>query len=229
MNKQSIWLLAGVMATGVAQAADLYPVKVTTALPYLSRVDAGTLLTKSPPMPRSQAPGVVMSHAGVNKKVVTCSEYLGYRKKGFTPQNNAEMAAASYYINYCIPLYDLTQTKGAKISNLRDFDLWTGYQGLPADIVMPNLSGDGPKGTFIVSYPNAKVKFVNSNEIQLTDKDQVADVTLLAWGDYNGDGIDDMMLTISHYTTGGTYKAYDIVWVTRKSPTGAITEIKDQT
>lgn len=228
MNKRSICLLAGVMATGVAQA-DLYPVKVTTALPYSSTVDAGTLLIQEPPMPSSQDAGVIMSKDGENKKALTCSEYLSDRKMGYEPQNNAEMAAASYYISYCIPLYDLTQTKPAQISNLRDFDLWTDYQGLPADVIMPNLSGDGPKGTFIAAYPNAKVKFVKTNEIQLTNKDQMADVTLLAWGDYNGDGIDDMMLSVSHYTTSGTYKAYDIVWLTRKSPSAPLTVVKSQT
>ncbi len=224
MNK---WILSVCMLalSGIGYAG--YPVLTTTKLPYRALLDAGTLLQQAPPFNGVNPAKVQLSKGNDTASAVTCNQYLSYRSKGYEPSNNAELAIASHFIDYCIPLQELTQTKAAKISNLRNFDLWSDYQLLPASLLMPALSGKGgPKGTFINAYPNATLKTMGANNIQLTNGSQIVNVSVLAWGDYTGDGFDDMMLSVSHFVQGGTYHAYDIVWVTRTTPKGRITVVK---
>lgn len=218
---KSIIAAVMVMTAGFAWAGN-YPVAKTTQLPTGTLTNAGTLLEQAPPMPQGQSAALTLAKGEQTKQVATCDAYLAMTHMGYSPANNAEQATASFYVDYCVPIYQLSQAKPAKISNIRDFDLWNGYQWLPAKIVMPNLSGHGPKGTFISAFPKAKVSYLRPTEIQVSDLNQVANIKVLGWGDVTGDGVDDMLLAINHYVVGGSYRAYDVVWVTRTTPDSVI-------
>ncbi len=217
-------LIAVVMAlvTGAA-CANEFPVKWSQALQIDSLSDIPELLKQPPPAPAGETLSVTMAKGKQQKVVKTCAEYLAASNNGYEPANNAEMSFASFYINYCKPLIMLSKLKPAKASDIRGFNLWLDYKTLPAAAVMPALNGKGPEGNFGDAYPKAKVEFLKPYSIKLTNDNQIAIVETLAWGDYTGNGLDDMLISVSIGLRAGTYHSYNLYWVTQKTPSGSIT------
>ena len=61
-----------------------------------------------------------------------------------------------------------------------------------------------------------KVKKVSSDELEIANKSERIIFQILASGDMNDDGIEDLILFVATYAVGGSYHAYDTVIVTRK-------------
>ncbi|MDF1796209.1 MAG: hypothetical protein P1U63_06715 [Coxiellaceae bacterium] len=225
---KKILLLAVLFAASTIGYAEKFDVKWSGALQINSLADIPELLKQPPPAPAGEKLSVQMDNGKQKKTVKTCLQYLAATNSGYEPSNNAEMSFASFYINYCKPLVMLSKVKPAKISDIRGFNLWLDYKNLPAKAVMPSITGKGPEGAFGDAYPHATVEFLKPYSIKLVNEDEVAMVDVLAWGDYQGDGLDDMLISVAHYLKGGSYHAYDLLWVTQKSPSGQITIVPDK-
>ncbi|MDF1759178.1 MAG: hypothetical protein P1U40_01430 [Coxiellaceae bacterium] len=220
-------LMVVLLVVSVVSFAESFDVKWSGALQINSLSDIPQLLKQPPPAPAGEKLSVQMDNGKQKKTVTTCAEYLAATHNDFEPANNAELSFASFYIFYCKPLVMLSKVKPAKVSNIRGFSLWLQYKQLPASVIMPSYTGKGPKGNFGDAYPHAKVEFLKPYSIKLTNEDQVAYVDTLAWGDYQGDGMDDMLISVAHYAKVGTYHAYDLVWLTQRTPSGQITIVPD--
>lgn len=160
-----------------------------------------------------------------DQKVVakTCNDYLRLTKHGFSPLNNCEIARESFFRSICEPLEELQHIQSAKYSYLRNFDLKKDYGLLPAALVFPNVgNGPQPHGDVKTCYSDTKVEnSVSSDKASITLTSQLAHMqthmAVLAWGDFNQDGMDDMLVFVANYIPSGTYHFYSTYVLTRKS------------
>lgn len=93
-------------------------------------------------------------------------------------------------------------------------------KSLPA-ILVPDLGGeslDNRLGSLLDIEPNLKVIAVNENAVELSlAGDLVVNYVPMARGDFNGDGIEDMLLRLDWYISSAFGKGFDLVMVTQLS------------
>lgn len=202
--------------------AETYPVSWSSALKLKSLSDIPQQLQQ----PINEV--ILTGPSSGPVTVKTCVEYLKLTREGYFPANNHEIAASSWLISACYPLRFLQTAIPAQQSYLRSFDLVKNYQQLPADVVFPDLESESqPQGDLATAYPDAKLKLRDNNSIELIESKigMRAIVTLLAWGDYNHDGYDEMLIEVANYATDGSFHSYQMYVVAKTNSTAKITEI----
>lgn len=168
------------------------------------------------------------------KAVATsCNNYFRLTKLGYYPANNAELAAESYFKEKCDPLLLLLHARPAAESHVRNFDLKNDYKELPAAIVFPSITDvESPIGPLNLAFPDVTVEEspspATSTTITLVTKaeNMRAVISILAWGDFNHDRIDEMLVFVANYVPGGTYHSYTTYLLTKKSSSDPIVEVK---
>jgi len=65
------------------------------------------------------------------------------------------------------------------------------------------------------AYPDATVDAVGPHGIRITGDGFTTVIDLLAWGNVDHDGIEDVLFFLSHYATGGTFRFYHHAVLTR--------------
>lgn len=216
--------------------ADLaYPVSWTSDL----CIGAGCLQLKSlqdiPALLQSQDVAEVRYINTQNQIVTakTCQDYFDFIHAGFVPLNNRAIAAESDFKETCDSLTALYHMRPAAVSYLRNFNLKKDYGTLPAAIVFPKF-GDAarpPLGEVSTAYPDSQANLLNlsdPNNIELTTRagGMMANMSVLGWGDFNGDGIDDMLIFIAQTALKGSDQYYSIYILTRYSQNGPFVVLK---
>ena len=163
-----------------------------------------------------------------------CREYLGLKEKGFHAEDTYSIAMESWFKSTCYSLRYLEKAIPSRISYLKNFRLTNApLKNLPLTLDLI-LSGDDEreakaaleKGmTWKDFAPDAKVEVTNPNEIVIKREDSETNLTLLAWGDFNHDGVEDILLDVSHSVTSGTYRDYGHVILTRLEKDGKLVQI----
>jgi hypothetical protein len=89
----------------------------------------------------------------------------------------------------------------------------------------------------IESFPLAKILGQDRNRLQFTDDytpdewmpDTYAgywyELTILAWGDFNGDGLEDVLIAYQLSATTGTLRMENVDPFTRLSPNGPLVQL----
>jgi len=174
---------------------------------------------------------------GKEVKVATCREYWNYKNQGFAPYTTYDRAMESWFINACNPLKFLMNIKPSKVSYLTDFDLTENpLQILPCTLDL-NLSDDEVKKAkeFIAKgltwkdfAPNKKIEVINKNEIKLEDDSSITWIVLSAFADFNNDGIEDILLDVSHQVKGGSNAGCGHSILTRLEKNGVLRVLEDE-
>lgn len=76
-------------------------------------------------------------------------------------------------------------------------------------------------------YPDTKISVVDPHRIELRLGNEGTRIilTLEAWGDFNRDGTEDILLHLADYAIGGTYRSYEYVVLTRHARNARLTEV----
>jgi hypothetical protein len=74
-------------------------------------------------------------------------------------------------------------------------------------------------------FPDATADLVEPQSIRITGYGFATVVDLLAWGDFDHDGIEDVLLFLSRYATGGTFRFYHHVALTRLDEEAKLTMV----
>lgn len=209
------------MLTTMSFAAD-YPVLWTENVNINSLSEIPQLLTKE-----STTSVNYISDKGQRAVANSCARYFELTKQGYYPENNKEISGESFFKMTCDPLNDLLHAKPAKQSYLRSFDIQKDYGLLPAAVVFPSLGeSSDTKDNVKAAYPDVFVqtKMASKIAIDLVSKKAAmkSHVDILAWGDFNNDGYDDMLIFVANYVLQGTYHSYTTYILTKKSSDGAI-------
>lgn len=170
-----------------------------------------------------------MSKEGQQVVVTTCKDYLRYKQDGYHPTTNYDIGAESWFKAEALPLLYLKEAIPARESFVKDFDVTDHpLRQLPAELQL-HLEG-GSQGTKVwqETQSNCQVVVKDRYSIEISDDYCKTFVTILAWGDFNKDGYEDILLNVSYDVTQGTFHCFDYVLLTRKAKDQPLIVIPDK-
>lgn len=216
-----------------------YPVRWTSEVELKDLKEIDALLNKPGIADFGKDDSLTMELGGdqIDASNVSCNEYFYLKYQGYEPFSNADQGAEGSSLKIpCNTLQYLKKAKLSKISYLHDFKLADDpLKNLPLTLGY-HLSSDEEvasaraKGLSWKEFePNAKVEVKNPNNISIVIQDSEGefagtDISLLAWGDFNGDGIEDVLVSVTHLT-GASGHDFSIAAITKTSKDGKITQM----
>lgn len=232
-----LWALVFLFWASVAFAAE-YPVRWTSEIKLKDSNEVDRLLDKRGNLSEAGEGMTLMLINDGGKEIdatnFSCKEYLSFTEKGFYPISNYDIAMDGWFKQICSPLKYLKNVAPSKVSYLEKFKLSDApLKTLPLTLGL-YLSGDEgeradtafAKGIAWKDFsPEMKVKVKSQNHIELMEGDSLTVITLLAWGDFNRDGTEDILLNVSHFIPSGTYHDYGHVILTRLKKNGKLVQI----
>jgi hypothetical protein len=233
MRLFSRWIVVFSLAVSLSPLSTLaatgksYPVQWTHQLKLQSIKDIPNLLA-SPTYVNTQVKFITDNRAQ-HAIAKTCNDYFHLTKKGYVAETNIELSAESWFIANCDPLIYLLHAKPAKFSQVRGFNIQKEYGLLPAKLIFPNMGSDPqPRGTLQKAFPHARVVATTPTSITLDSKKagMKTSISVLAWGDFNGSGYDQMLVFIANYALQGTYHSYTPYVLTRTTAKAPLTVVK---
>ena len=161
------------------------------------------------------------------KHVQTCSEYDAALAQGYLPASTYDIAMSSYFEYRCgtlnlikqasepnrsfLPppekLFDLKLLPLALFPVFSDVEQTYGY-----NIENDTYQNQADKGLLTVVKPQG-----DWFSVCYEDEGSRQYLTEGVRTDFNGDGIEDVLLYEAVYVTGGSYRSYDLIILTRKS------------
>ncbi len=236
-------IVAGILAlsmVGTGYATE-YPVRWTSEVKLKDLKEIDALLNKPGFAGLGEDYPLTMELGGdqIAAGKVSCNEYFYLKYQGYEPSCNAaqEVEGSSFKIP-CNTLQYLKKAQPSKVSFLQGFKLTDNpLKNLPLTLGL-YLSSDEAKEVSIAREkrltwkefaPTAKVEVEDPNNISIDIQDSDGEVSgtyisLLAWGDFNGDGVEDILLSVTH-TTGGSYHDFAIAAITKIKKDGRITQL----
>jgi hypothetical protein len=169
---------------------------------------------------------------GENHPIRTCDEYEKAKKDGWAPANNAQGAIESWFIGTCDVVQLLLKAKPSRVSYVGDLKMdRTALDVLPPSIAdMPDdsarLERAEKAGLSLRQYlPKLKILAAAPGHLRISEVESMYDIEILGYGDFNGDGFEDVLLSQGSYATHGSMHVYDTVILTRTQPTGLLSVI----
>lgn len=170
-----------------------------------------------------------------SKSVSNCHDFW---EKGLPESNYMESKGADYYRGFCSRLKLLQQVKQAKENYLKDFNL-TQAEYLPPTIVTAGGADDydlplekaAEKGESLQTFIQQKKVAMSSDasnalSVKFVYLDMQTQLIEIARGDFNGDGVEDILIQRNvNPTVQATYAFYGSLLLTRTSDQGMI-EVK---
>ncbi len=159
----------------------------------------------------------------------TCREYFAARQAGRGPANTYQITQEGFFIERCVPLRLLEQARSATGSHVAGFRFdGRALETLPAAVA----------GGFGDAYEEATAAGKRWGEVPHTalrshvlsptalDVDEldgpggsahwVTALRILAWADFDHDGLEDVLLLVSNRARRGTYRSYRHAILTRR-------------
>jgi len=223
-------LFAGSQRTAQAQ----YPVRWTRAVAPPSRSALEAKLRKPVKKPRGQD---IHQHFGRGAEIRTCVDYLRALKDGWSDSASTyEITTESFFKDQCDVAWLTLAAKPSRVSYVRGFKL----NEAALDRLPPFLSPDAPddeaaeaerKGLSWKKFkPGLKVVGKGADWITVNEDNWHITLELKAFGDFNGDGVEDVLLFKSDYALEGTMRGYWPVILTRVTAGGPFkgVEVEDK-
>ena len=163
-------------------------------------------------------------------RIHTVREYLRYKGRGYEPADNHQIAVESWFKTASVPAKYLGSARPSRVSYVKDLALSDRPLPLPPTLG-PYLSRDEDarvrslmaKGkSWREIWPKAQWSHPDRHTVSIEVGGLRTIVDLLAWGDFNGDGIEDVLLSVTTHATRATFHSYGHVIITRLSERGPI-------
>lgn len=169
----------------------------------------------------------------VEAGATTCKQYLALKRLGYifkTPEDNL---VESSFKAATLPLSMLAQASPSRSSFLKDFSLAReGVASLPAALGMVleegNAAGGRKDRRWIEAFPGAAVQAVDADSAVVTDEQSETRLTVLAFADFNHDGVEDVLLSVTNSSRTGPMKLFRYVVLTRKAEAEPLTVIHEE-
>lgn len=170
--------------------------------------------------------------ATVTQRLVTGADYLdALSNKHYSVMggNNYQLCMESFFLKTAGTLDLLRMAKPSKVSWVSDFSMSNmTLRDVPwSFVVFTDVESDG-------SYAdvNTNAAIIDQSESRMTIIDDVEtsntvdSLTHLAWGDFNGDGIEDLLFFCGERSLVGSFRYYHHVLFTRTNEGVALSEIE---
>ncbi len=228
--------LAAMLVAAPALATERYPVWWSQALELQSLDDIDTRLSRPFVTRGKGAP--VYKGKGADRKteyVNSCASLFRWSEQGYSAFANVYLKALNYQKATCRIIELLRDAKPARMSHVRTFTLDAeAINYLPAMVDLHPLCGAvGPqylandKGIPLAQFSKVgKVEVIGPHEMRLDSVGSRVRVATMARGDFNGDGLDDLVVRVSAHVTDGTWGATTYLTLSRASP-GVVLRVLD--
>jgi hypothetical protein len=219
--------------------ASEYPVRWTSEVELKDLKEIDALLNKPAIADFGKDDSLTMELGGnqIEASNISCNEYFYLKYQGYEPLSNADQGAEGSSLKIpCHTLQYLKKAQPSKISYLHDFKLSADpLKNLPLTLghhlsSNEEVASARAKGLSWKEFePNAEVEVKNPNNISIVIQDSEGefagtDISLLAWGDFNGDGIEDILLSVTHFS-GASGHDFSIAAITKTSKDRRITQL----
>jgi hypothetical protein len=171
----------------------------------------------------------IYEHTEHRRLIRTCDDYARAQRNGWrNSANTYEMTVASSFKEQCDVVVLVLAAKPSRVSYVRNFTL----DEAALDRLPPTLSFT-PVGELEKAAAEAErqglswKKFKPDLKFLKKGRDWIAveepneattQLDLKAYGDFNGDGTEDLLLFKSTYATSGTFRYYEPLILTRTAP-----------
>ncbi len=215
------------VCSGCGRSAE-HPVRWTSAIKLRSYSDISKQMNAKVDMSKSGGELVLTGPypKESKRKVATCREYLSLIGQGYGAQTTYDISMESWFVDRCGPLALMVKARPSRVSFLDKFDISKNpLSDLPAS-AYPALSGDEVRdvaaaekaGKRLGSFdPGAKVKTRKRHATTIQFDGMEATYDQVAWGDFNHDGIEDVLIFRSEHAPGGSYRSYEHFLLTKNS------------
>lgn len=205
-----------------------YLVRWTSAVGPRSRQGLEAQLKRPVKLPRGQT---IHEHNVSQRAIRTCADYARAKKDGWSDEANTyERSTESFFKDQCDVPQLVLAAKPSRVSYIKNFKL----DEAALDLLPPSLSTT-PVGELEQAAdeaerqglswkrfnPGLKIrdKYADGMEVEEPDVATVS-LEIKAFGDFNGDGIEDVLLFKSMHAIGGTARYYEPVILTRVTAGG---------
>lgn len=155
------------------------------------------------------------------EQIETCRVFFKETEKSFDLQTSYDIAAFSFFEARCIPLRFLTEARPSATSVVKEY-LFSrkSLADLPACLgrSISDSSKFSPTGSLAGMKRGWRVKKATARSLEFENSESRRMLDLLAWGDVNGDGIEDVVTTVSEYQKGGSFRSFSTLVLTRLQP-----------
>ena len=159
------------------------------------------------------------------RSVTTCLDYEKATADGFGPQTTFDIAMASFFVDRCVPLRFLIDAGGSDTTYVDRLRLDVDPLGtLPATL---HLNMERPseaelqaiaKGQRLKAFdPTLVVTAKSATKVTFGHpKVDTSTVEIIAWGDADRDGVEDVLVSQSHHALEGSFQSFRHFVLTRK-------------
>lgn len=156
------------------------------------------------------------------RRAYTCREFLDLRDQQFSPGDDYQNSREGGFLARCLPLRFLQKAQPSRQSYVRDFRWSTNALAelpvlfLPVEQETPAQVQARAGKSWKEYEPTARVTKADGNtlEVDVPDAWQCS-LEVVARGDFNGDGTEDLLVLGFRQATGGTFKEFPVFVLTR--------------
>lgn len=208
-------------------------VPVAAAPTWSPTLELASLAALPARLDRPFAEPVDMIKGDAHESAGNCTALMAARAHGASPAGDRDLAIERDEGAKCIALAQLSHAR-APSAGARDFDLRTATAAqLPPTLATPFGKRDDQaaraaedKGQTLKDYkPDVTVQ-AEGGELVLKGDTWESRVEVLARGDFDGSGRDEMLLAAHDKATEGTFESTRLLLVARRAGGGALTTLK---
>ena len=212
-----------------------------TEVKSITKADIETLRDLPVDMGRNTTDGVTLTKSRKTKSgpdkihVRTCREYDAALADGYYPSSTYDISMGSWFKRPCgtlnllekatVPTRSFLPTLKQGLLDLKLLPL----KLFPIVSTYDQTYGYDIKDVTYHHYVEKdliKITEMSQNKLVCEDDGLRQHLTEVARADFNSDGIEDILLSESVHATGGTYRTYDTIILTRKSMDGKYEKVK---
>lgn len=213
-----------ILATAVQQRAQAqYSVRWTRAVGPPSRQALQAKLKRPVKRPPSQT---IYEHTGRQREIRTCADYARARKNGWSDSANTyERSTEAFFKDECDVALLVLAAKPSRVSYVRNFKLDEAALDLLPPTLSWILSGEEEQAaddaerqglSWKKFKPELKTVGKSTDWMAIEEPGEARiSLEIKAFGDFNGDGIEDVLLFKSTNAIEGTFRYYEPVILTR--------------
>ena len=175
--------------------------------------------------------GLLLSKAGDAHQVTarTWREFEGYTREGFEPTDGMNLRLSGWFTRQRGFIPFLEKAQPSRASFVADLRLGRGILTELPLTLGPQIGGEDEESTreairegkaWLAFYPGTRILKTTKTMIHLRADGFDIRLRVMAYGDYDGDGVEDVLVHVSHEATHGSL-SYSFLAVLTRQATGA--------
>lgn len=180
---------------------------------------------------------LTLHRAGQSVRAIDCASLLQYRTSGFKAASDPDAQVVESMAVDCRAIQALQRGRPPRTSYLRAFHLdLAAMNSLPPDLA-PVLSGEDrdnvrkadSMGLSWKQFDSSATASVERDALVVLSSDIRTGVKICARGDFNRDGIDDLLVRVDTAALHGTYRGSRLFLLTRMRPNAVLKLVREIT